>query len=211
MNQSIAKFGINCITANLLAIFIAIAYQSKLNASEMSDSIARLNYAGFRDRSHCTATLVSKNAVITAKHCLRAKHTALFGYTKVTWAESRKMQSKSSHSDKDLAVICLTESSQQVPIELATQTNPKKDMAISLFGYGASNPHILSEKSCRVSQATPKTYLDCPLEKGMSGGPALITVDGKAKLIGVISATSNNYSIIEPLDNWVLSTINSCE
>lgn len=180
-------------------------------ASEITNSIARLNYAGFLDRSHCTATLISQHAGITAKHCLRKKHTVLFGYANVTWVESRKTMKFKTNPDQDLAVICLSERSNQKPIKMAKQANLRKDMALSLYGYGASNPHILSEKSCQILQSSPKTYLNCPLEKGMSGGPAISLKDSTAKLVGVISATSDRYSIIEPLDDWVFSAIQSCD
>lgn len=183
----------------------------QLMAAELKNAIARLNYSGFSDRSHCTAALISKNAVLTAKHCLRARHTILFGYSKFTWLESRKAALVRRNPDRDIAIICLSKPSTQKPIQLGLNVTSRIDRTLTLFGYSASKPHILSKKECQIIKSADQTYLNCPLEQGMSGGPAIIFKNGKPELVGVASATSDKFSIMERIDDWVFFEIKRCD
>ncbi len=66
-----------------------------------SDAIARLNYAGFKKLGHCTAALVSKNTVLTARHCIANRRLSelhlVFGYEKGEWVEHRRIKSVHPH------------------------------------------------------------------------------------------------------------------
>lgn len=193
-------------------ILASLLGSSTLKADQLfTDSIGRLNYAGFSDRSHCSTTLISKNAVLTAGHCLKTRHTILLGYSKSAWVESRKSARMTKNQYQDLSIICLSQPSDQQPIQLALNPSTQIDRTVTIFGYGASKPHILSKKQCQIIKFADQLFLNCSLERGMSGGPAIIFENGEPKLVGVASATSDTFSIIEPVSRWVKSQMEKCD
>ncbi len=174
---------------------------SPVLATSNNNAIARLNYAGFRDKGHCTAVLISSTQALTARHCVekwpRKYLRLVFGYARGDWVELRKIKSIHRIKDRDLAILCLNKPSKQKPIPVASNFTIKRVRNARITGYPRSRPHLPVTKTCALQPGTTRARFECPLEPGMSGSPLIVSIQGKERVIGIASQTSAAFSIIE--------------
>ena len=177
-------------------------------------SIGRLNHAGFRTRSFCTAFVTSDGFVITAAHCI--PHIAddpvhvLLGYSrgKLTYHLKTPAGSYLLDQKHDIAVLCrktaLTKliASRDPGINLGIDLDPeppRKGDRVIVEGYGMPKQHKLQREHCSLLShpAAGQAKLDCPLSPGMSGAPVIRT--DTADVIGIAYASGAHYSAISLL------------
>jgi len=169
-------------------------------AFAQNNAIARLNYAGFKDRGSCTATLVTKNAALTARHCTfkysKNQMHLLFGYARSEWAEHHRIKSIHRHKSRDIAILCLNKRSNVKPMAIAARPAGKMTTTVSLAtatGYRRSRPHLPTSETCTFQAAKTRARFSCKLEPGMSGAPVM----QNGQLVGIVSGTTATYTLIE--------------
>ena len=171
--------------------------------SEAAAAIGRLNYAGYKQRRHCTAFLVAPQVAMTAAHCLDGLEPdqvhLLLGYDRGGWQQHLRADGFWRSPDgKDLAALCLTQPANAAPLAVtAGEVAPGEEL--SILGYGLPSVHLLSRRDCLVKADTPRdgVVLNCPVSKGTSGGPVLSRTS--EEVVAVISATTREQSIAVPM------------
>lgn len=195
--------------AALIVMSCAIALPATAHETlptEITNSIGRINYAGFRTRRHCSISLIAADTALTAAHCIAGiapgQLHVLLGYSKGKWVEHRRVSRVILPSKtQDLALVCLKTPSQQNPLPLRDQ--PTSDGSKIVAGYPRSRAHILNHQHC-ISKAYNRQFrLDCPAERGFSGAPLLSMSQGVWQIAGVMSKSSHRRSLAEGIDKQV--------
>jgi len=173
-------------------------------ADDLDLAIGRLNYAGFDDKQHCTATLVAPRTALTARHCLVdgeiPEMHVLLGYDRGEWAEHlRPVTAVSAASQVDIALLCLDERSAAASIAIAERPAVPGETLL-VIGYGRPNVHVANRTACRVLYIASEgaMQLDCALTPGASGAPVLRQTDESYEVVGVVSATNDAGSVAYP-------------
>lgn len=183
---------------NRLTLVLAIPFTFSQVAVAADNSVARLNAAGLSKRGHCTATLVSKTMAVTARHCVtknrRDQLHLVFGYEKNNWVEHRKVAKINLHKSRDIAWLCLDKPSKQKPVKVA---GPAKISGhqLTVTGYPRSRPHKQLTETCAYKLGKTKMRLECIFEPGMSGSPVFADTSSGRKLVAVVSAKTNSFSL----------------
>lgn len=204
-------------------------------------SIGRINVAGFRSTSMCTGTLVAPDVVLTAAHCVfnrittkpfpankihfvagvrRDKHLAHAVARCVAMPEGYRFARKPMLAEtlQDIAFIYLTKPL-DVPVVQTVDLSETGGLEgsgpdFTSVGYYRDRPYLPSAHSgCEIVAEQEGVWLtNCNTNYGGSGGPALIEVEGKARVAAVvIGATEDKYSIAVPISSWPsLERENSC-
>lgn len=170
-------------------------------AEQVELSIGRLNYAGFSEKQHCTATLVAPQVALTARHCLVEDEVpqmhVLLGYDGDDWREHlRPVTALSVATSRDITLLCLDEPSTADPVPRAARPAERGETVL-VIGYGRPNVYVASRTSCRVLDVDGQGafLLDCPLTPGTSGGPVLRGTEAGYEIVGVVSGTSDAGSL----------------
>ena len=180
------------------ALFTDIGESSSARP-EFAPSIGRLNYAGYKERRHCTAFLIAPTIAMTAKHCLEGLQPdqvhVLLGYDQGVWREHlRSAGFWHSPDGNDIAAVCLASPAKAPPFAIQAE-NAEQDDQLTIYGYGLPGVHRLSKRSCRVSTVTRRggLLLDCPVTSGTSGGPVFSS--DLSSVVAVVSATRRHDSL----------------
>lgn len=191
---------------------LGFAFPSLADSSPHSESIGRLNYAGYKKRQHCTAFLVAPQIAMTAAHCVEGLQPdqvhLLLGYDRGSWREHlRTTHFWLSPDGEDLAALCLARPASAPPLGLRVEETAKQDQTLSVLGYGLPGVHRMSRKDCRVKAISPggALILDCPVTKGTSGGPVL--TQKLSAVFAVMSATTKRESLAVSIPQLDLSKL----
>ncbi|MEM9685018.1 MAG: serine protease [Pseudomonadota bacterium] len=187
--------------AGFLSLFLPCLAAPATAADVPDPSVGRLNHAGYKDRQHCTATLVGAATAVTAKHCLVQGDVTemhfLLGYDRGRWAEHRQPVAAATDGlPGDVAFLCLGARSAATPMRIANRAAQRGETVV-VIGYGRPRVHVASRTLCRVTatDGSKAFQLDCPLAPGSSGGPVLRTTSDGPEILGVVSATSRTRSV----------------
>lgn len=180
-------------------------------------AIGRLNTSTGR---YCTATLIARDAVVTAAHCVHDPRTGrrvrpstlhfLAGYQRgsyVAHAIGRSIQvaapaqsGEAAGIDRvadDWAILTLAAplSVRPIPVrptESETVAAPKGSLLRA--GYSQDRPHLLAvHEGCSVKQylAHGRVWLtDCDATRGDSGSPVLVRRGAAVDLVGITAAVT---------------------
>lgn len=165
-------------------------------------AIGRLDFAGFEDDFHCTATLIAPGRAITAAHCLDPPATTanvrfrpVFTATQGT-EELRLARWQATPGERDVALLCLSTTAHTIPIPRAAH-GPRPDEGLTVIGYAIPAEHRQRHDGCTVDAVLGdgSFVLNCPLRPGESGAPVLRHTKNGREIVGIVAATSNSQSL----------------
>ena len=166
------------------------------------EAIARLNHAGYRNIRHCTAVLTGPDRALTAAHCVdsipyKDLHI-LRGYDRGEWLEHMRPTGLAAGDlSRDVVTLCLGRDDSR-PFFPVSQHPVQLGETVTVLGYGRPRVHVLNQVSCRITERRPDAafVLDCPLAKGTSGAPVLRAQGSGYEVVGIVSGTAQNSSLI---------------
>ena len=170
------------------------------DAAATVPAVARLNHAGYRERQHCSASLIGPREVVTARHCVEGLAAdelhVLLGYDRGGFAEHRRVASVQASEAHDIARLCLDSEPSMTP--LAPSAERPAPGPAEVRGYPSSRAHAQGLRACALAPLAdqPLAVLDCPLEQGMSGAPVAAGEGAAARVTGVVSATGGGESVV---------------
>lgn len=176
--------------APLLAA-LALPAGAQAPAAGTEPAVGRLNHAGYRTRTHCSAALVAPREAVTALHCVEGVEAdalhLLLGYDRGAYAEHRRVLAVQASAEADVARLCLDAASRVAPLPVSAA--PPEPGPATVRGYPRTQAHAQEERDCpiRPIPGTPLAWLGCGLEQGLSGAPVR-AADGA--VVGVASASA---------------------
>ena len=178
-------------------------------------AIGQVNYAGHRNRQHCTGTLINTQQVITAAHCLYDRKKKQWvnaeglhfvaGYQRgqyVAHSTVKRYILSNFHIGKtnpnfipqhDWAILDLNKPIGEISgfIEIGKkeiEENNTKN-SISVIGYPSVRRFVLSRgNDCKIKNYNNNSnvlFHTCPIMSGDSGGPIIKFENDSLKLIAV--------------------------
>ena len=181
-------------------------------------AVGRVNIGTTRSLSMCTGTLIGEDLVLTAAHCVINPRTGgvyrigqvnfVAGWRLGTKIAHRKATRITVHPDymlndernlkrigSDLALIQLANpiSSDKAPF-FRIAPAPSPDTALTLISYRQDRPNALTrQKGCKIIGTREAVIaMECNVTFGASGSPVFMSVDGKMRLVAVISSMGQN-------------------
>ncbi|MEM6547317.1 MAG: trypsin-like serine protease [Pseudomonadota bacterium] len=177
-------------------------------------AVGRVNVANFGARGMCTGTLIDEDLVLTAAHCVIDEMTGKpFHPDSVHFVAGWRRGQKVAHSKaetiivhpgyhhgrqltykqigSDLALIRLRD---RIPNEKApffqVAAAPGPTSPLTLISYRRDRAHALTRQDgCTlIGQRGAVLALACDVTFGASGSPIFAEIDGKYRVIGVVSA-----------------------
>ncbi len=199
----------------ILALFLLAA------AAHAEDAVGRLNAAGYRTTEMCSGALVAPDRVVTAAHCVLdprdgyAKRIAdmvfVAGWDGARHVGASKVAEVAVHPGAfrdgqfdiafDVAVLTLATplDSARLPLGSAAPAGP-----LTILGYPRSRPHRLRVQTDCAGRAQGALWrLDCPVEKGQSGGPVLFGDGPARRIVAIIVASTDDAAFAVPVDPWL--------
>lgn len=180
----------------------------KVCSNEDSSPVALLALFDSRDQIYgiCSGTLISKNKILTAAHCMEetAGVIALIAGEQliVEAAVSNPLYNGQAGSPFDIAVLTLEANSRATPVAILGSDLPRVSESITIYGYGETETHsdtedlnlraafmrIQSLENGNIIAAYNSTGSSTCL--GDSGGPAVIQRGDEFVIAAVATAVS---------------------
>ena len=180
-------------------------------------SIGRLNVAGYRTRRHCTATLVTPDTVLTARHCLR-------GFGNQLWADPSSVHFVAGYArgrfqahrtgvsyvaiGQEATLVRLSEPVDLPALPVAEERRPEPGTALVQAGYSGDRSHVLTvDPACRFLGLARGGHWhhDCEAISGDSGSPLLIDGPDGLAIAAIHVGRINGLGTAEPVTGHQLA------
>ena len=185
------------------------------------DAVGQVNVGGYRRVGQCTGTLIARDVVLTAAHCVVDPwRAAPFPLHDIHFLAGVHGSENSGHSTAkclhfsrgytfppqdapltmtdlatDMVEIVLNEKLDVEPMPIAEDVDPHAGQSLVHAAYPADRRLVLSAHfGCQLLQADlkpPLWFTDCDTHPASSGGPLLAKVDGVLQLVAIMVAAGN--------------------
>ncbi len=150
----------------------------------------------------CTATLVGKQTVLTAAHCIHQGASHIFYIQGSSYPAKAVVQHSGWNSQQlsnDIGLIRLSGAPPVTP-SIVSQQSPYPGLKLTLIGFGKTSSYTNDAGTKRIATNNVKQVTSTRFTfagtggsigntcKGDSGGPAFATLGGKEVQVGVTSA-----------------------
>ncbi len=187
----------------------------------------------------CTAFLISRQAALTAAHCVDKKERSFFEYQsnglkkKVLAAQVvflpgyQNPAGGAPDSREDMAILLFKNPLFPSGEGLSIASEVLIGQAAIAVGFPGRNGEEISPRCSIRNIAGGVIHSDCATSPGESGGPLLIGSGGKWRVAGIVSSeldpndprsgwnysdeTANRFCDIVPYKNWILSVMRRWE
>jgi V8-like Glu-specific endopeptidase len=202
------------------------------------NAVGKVNTPAWRRLGECTGTLIARDIVLTAAHCLYNEVSGRpFRNEDIHFSAGLRRDLKIGHSisrcvrfakdyrfedrirpksiARDYAFIVLANPIDTAPVGLLPQDALKAGLTVTHAGYGRDRRFLLvAHKACTISNVRGSLLqTDCDTNHGQSGGPLLVERDGVFAVAGVMSATLAhiyNQAASPAADIHDLETLRAC-
>ena len=190
------------------------------------EAVGRLNIGR---SSFCTGTLIARDLVLTAGHCLFDRVTGarvsdsdielLAGWRSGRASAHRTVRRALVHPDfvvdsefpsggmmYDLALLELEYPIlDQGIVPFATAQRPQRGAEVGIVSYGADNSETPAfEEKCKVlGQQNGVIVTSCAVDFGSSGAPIFVMNDGVPQIVSVVSAKAEVEGKAVSLGTWL--------
>lgn len=159
--------------------------------------------------SFCSGTFITPNKVITAAHCFveRPRNTFIFVGDTLSNSDRYRASSVAIHPNlasgnntliRDIAIVTLSQNVNTPTLPILVRSAPSTGDIGSIYGYGAdrtgeSDFNELFSGQMRISEVTVSNIRADFNDEGSntcigdSGGPIVISIDGRATIAGLTS------------------------
>ncbi|MEM6971496.1 MAG: trypsin-like serine protease [Pseudomonadota bacterium] len=182
--------------------------------------VGRVNIAARSEQSMCTGTLIDTDLVVTAAHCVFSNRTGLMhapgnihfvaGWRRGTKVAHRLAGEVIVHPgylhgsgvtyDQIGADLALIRLEAEIPGDLVPafpiSGDLERDDALTLISYRQDRAHALTRQDgCDLQGREARVFvLGCDVTFGASGSPIFAEIDGRPRVVAVISAKGQDRS-----------------
>ncbi len=178
------------------------------------NAIGKINTPAWRRLGECTGTLVARDIVVTAAHCLYNEVSGRpFRNQDIHFSAGQRRDQRIGHSTarcvrfaegyrfdrrisgamiaRDHAFIVLAGPIDTQPVRILAPGGLEPGLTVTHAGYGRDRRFLpVAHHDCAIGRIREGViYTDCDTNHGQSGGPLLVGRDGEFLLAGVMSVT----------------------